>query len=112
MWLAEAVNVAIAPSRPVIVDAARTQAQVAALRSTRPLSRVVYLSAEVATREVRYASRCRVGDAEIPFQALAATPLERSVGSLAASADFSLDSTVLSAERLAARVLSWLQGAD
>lgn len=87
-WLMEA---AAAASRPAVVDAARTEAQVVAARTLLPGCLVVHLDAPVEVRRARFASRADPGDHGIGFDALRASPLELEAEDLWRMADLILD---------------------
>ena len=87
-WLMEA---AAAASRPAVVDAARTEAQVVAARSLLPGCLVVHLDAPVEVRRARFASRADPSDRGIEFDALRAGALEQEAEDLGRMADLTLD---------------------
>lgn len=87
-WLMEA---AAATSRPAVVDAARTEAQVLAARTLLPGCLVVHLDAPLEVRRSRFARRADPADQEVGFDALRASPLEQQAECLGRLADVILD---------------------
>jgi dephospho-CoA kinase len=107
VWLASAVAAAVAADQAAIVDAARTSAQVIALRESSPWCTVVYLTADVETRRRRYGRR---GCGTTQFDALANSSIERGADLLAGNADLCVDTSSLSATQILSRVLTALGG--
>lgn len=87
-WLMEA---AIEASRPVVVDAARTTAQVAAARELLPGCLVVHVRADESVRRSRFVGRADPSDLGVEFDTLRVSPIEREAESLAHMADLVLD---------------------
>lgn len=87
-WLMEA---AAAAPRPAVVDAARTQAQVAAARELLHDCLVVHLDAPLVLRRSRFASRGDAADEGIAFDALRSSPIELEAERLGRLADLVID---------------------
>jgi cytidylate kinase len=99
-WLADAVDAQAGGETPVVVDSARTAAQVRALRRRPSAAIVVHLSAERSIRERRFLARSAARDRLVTFDEIATSALERAADSLRAEADVVLDSTARSPESL------------
>lgn len=96
-WLAEA---AAAAARPVVLDAVRTPAQLAASRVSLNCPLVVFLSASLEVRRARFERRVAVRESDlgVPFDAVAGTQLESDAERLAPLADLRLQTDQMSAD--------------
>jgi cytidylate kinase len=100
-WLANGIS-EFAQGSPVVVDAVRTRAQLAALKRWRQPLLTVFLTAPVDVRRERFRARACAG--EMSFDALAATQVEREAQELAPLCDLALDSSLLSPSEIVALI--------
>jgi cytidylate kinase len=101
-WLAEA---AVVVSRPVVVDAARTAAQIRHCRDVLTDGIVVFLSAARSERRRRWSARGATADALADFDALDGSELEREAAGLGPLADLVIDTTAQPVATVVAAVL-------
>jgi len=109
-WLAEAVAHSAPSQRPVVVDSARTRAQLQALdRCFRVLLRV-FVWAPEAVREERYAARAANEPTEGAFSRVSQNPIEQEAAQLADDCDLVLDTADRGPDLSAQEILSSLGG--
>lgn len=105
-WLVEAVNATARGA--TVVDAARTVAQLAALKRWRTSALTVFLDAAVDVRRRRFEARAPGGD--MSFDELAASPVEREARELGPYCDLRFDSSELSSPMIAAEIVAAFDG--
>lgn len=106
-WLADA---AATFARPVVLDAARTSAQIAAARERLPGCLVVFLIAAPAERERRYASRADPADIGGGFAQMEASRVEKVAQTLGEFADITVRTDGLAPDHVFDLVASRLEG--
>jgi len=108
-WLVDAVADALAGGAPVVLDSARTRAQLEGLQQLRP-GRVlhVHLTADSTTRAKRFEARRaeRETDKGSRFDDLAKDPIEREADELRLMADVVIDTTGAPIEDVLQRALT------
>jgi dephospho-CoA kinase len=102
-WLAE---VAAKARRPVVLDAARTRAQVREARRMLDEVLVVHLNAPTDVRRARFVARGSTADPEASFEGLNSSPLEREAAELGVLADVVLASGEASPNALGEQVIA------
>jgi adenylate kinase family enzyme len=109
-WLAQAVARAVPLGQAVVVDAARTRAQLKALdRRCRVLLRV-FVEAPESVREERFAERTADAPSEGAFSDVAASPIEQEAKQLAIDCDLVLNTAERPPEVCAQAILDALEG--
>jgi hypothetical protein len=106
LWLLDAVESA-APTGPAVVDACKTRAQIAALR-TRGDSFGVHLTAEAAIRRSRFDARSVIAGPEESFDRLLVDPIEQQAELLAPLCDLAVDTSHLTPEETLAKLIGAL----
>jgi dephospho-CoA kinase len=109
-WLVEATDRTVGHGNPAIIDAARTHAQIEALRGRPPLPRVVYVRADRGTRERRFEEQ-RDREETMSFSDLASSRAEIEAEEVIGLADLRIDTTYASSEEVACQVAQWLRSA-
>jgi cytidylate kinase len=104
-WLAEAVAADAPHGTRVIVDAARTAAQIEALAARPGPHLTIYLEAASGLRAQRFRKRTAGQSGECRFEDVDATPVEQEVKSLAPRCDVVLDTALLEPDAVAAAAL-------
>ena len=104
-WLAEAADAIAGSRQALLLDAARTRAQVDAMRGRGPRALVLHITADRQTRERRYEQRDASRDRDVRFDAIVTSPLEREAEALGLVADLVIDSSGLSLSEAVAQAL-------
>lgn len=110
-WLVGEVDRTVGRESAAVVDAARTAAQVSALRARSSATLVVHLVAGRDVREARFRARDAPEDAEVAFSEIATSGVELESEGLGAYADLVLDSAQLPPSGLLAAVVNALGSA-
>jgi hypothetical protein len=105
MWLVDAVC-ATAREGMIVVDAARTAAQLAALKGWRASVLTVFLDAAMDIRCRRFEARAPQGD--MNFEELSASPIECEARELGLYCDLAFDTSAIRSRAIAAAVLAAL----
>lgn len=92
-WLADAVQATVDSGSAVVVDSARTQAQLASLIARLPEAVAIHVSADRDTREARFNSRSDHRDVGTSFDAVSNSAIEVEADLLRSVADIALDSS-------------------
>lgn len=106
IWLARA---AAAAPRPVVLDAARTAAQLTAAERLLDNPVLVHLTAPVGVRRKRFVSRPRPSDSEAEFDTIAATALEQGAEAAGCVADLEINTDDLPSSGVLRVVLDHLR---
>jgi hypothetical protein len=106
MWLVTAISAA-AGEGPIVVDAARTVTQLAALKRWRTSGLTVFLDAGVDVRRQRFDGRA--GTEDMGFDEISASPIEREARALGPHCDLRFDSSELPSSAIAADVMAALE---
>jgi adenylosuccinate synthase len=107
-WLAATAIELETPDCSLVIDAARTAAQLEALRSTFAGVTHIHLCAASGERERRYRVRRDAVDMQVSFQQASADDLERVVDNLRLHSDIAIETTNAAPEVVLDAVLAFL----
>ena len=104
-WFVEALR-SVAGGDPLVLDAVRTKAQLAACKRWHPRLLTVFLNAPSEVRRLRFAARASVND--MSFDELGATAVEQEAQVLGSECELAFDSSRLSSGEIVERILQAL----